>query len=122
MIRLATLAALAAAPIAATAFADPALAASFDCAKAATPVETAICQNPRLSEQDTEMAALWFAYNKVPMLMGANGARRDAAAEFLRLRDACGGDVACLGRVYDARIAALKAEITTAMDAFANQQ
>lgn len=117
MIRLATLAALAAATVTA-----PAQAASFDCAKAGTPVETAICQNSRLSEQDTEMAALWFAYNKVPMLMGANGARRDAATEFLRLRDACGSDVACLGRVYDARIAALRAEITTAMDAFANQQ
>jgi uncharacterized protein len=122
MIRLATIAALAAAPLATVAIATQAQAASFDCAKASTPVETTICQNPRLSEQDTEMAALWFAYNKVPMLMGGNAARRDAATEFLRLRDACGNDVACLGRVYDARIAALKAEITAAMDAFANQQ
>jgi uncharacterized protein len=117
MIRIATIAALGAA-----ALAVPAQAASFDCTKATSPVETAICQNPKLSEQDTEMAALWFAYNKVPMLMGANAARRDGATEFLRLRDACGGDVACLGRVYDARIAALRAEITGAMDALANQQ
>jgi len=116
MIRFAIFAALGAA-----AFTAQAQAASFDCTKASTPVETAICQNPRLSEQDTEMAALWFAYNKVPMLMGGNAARRDAATEFLRLRDACGSDVACLGRVYDARIAALRAEITAAMDAFANQ-
>lgn len=102
--------------------AAPAQAASFNCAKADAPDEIAICQDPQLSERDTEMAALWFAYNKVPMLMGANGARRDAASDFLKLRTACGGDVACLGRVYDARIATLRAEITSAMDALAGQQ
>ncbi|MCX5570841.1 lysozyme inhibitor LprI family protein [Kaistia nematophila] len=100
----------------------PAHAASFNCAKATAPDEIAICQDPTLSERDTEMAALWFAYNKVPMLMGANAARRDAAADFLKLRAACGGDTACLGRVYDARIAALRAEISLAMDALAGQQ
>jgi len=102
--------------------AAPSQAASFNCAKATTPDEIAICQDPELSERDTEMAALWFAYNKVPMLMGANAARRDGAADFLRLRTACGGDTACLGRVYEARIKALRAEISLAMDALADQQ
>lgn len=100
----------------------PARAASFNCAKANAPDEIAICGDPELSERDTEMAALWFAYNKVPMLMGANAARRDAASDFLKLRTACGSDVACLGRVYHARITALRAEITSAMDALADQQ
>jgi uncharacterized protein len=118
MIRIAT---TAASILALTTLSAPAEAASFDCAKASTPVETAICHNPTLSEQDTEMAALWFAFNKVPMLMRANAARRDAATDFLRLRDECGADTACLGRVYDARIAALRAEITAAMDALADQ-
>jgi hypothetical protein len=121
MIRLATITALVAV-FTSSSLLTPAHAASFDCGKATTQVEVTICQNPQLSEQDTEMAALWFAFNKVPMLMGANAARRDAAADFLRLRDDCGSDAACLGRVYDARIAALRAEITAAMDALADQQ
>ncbi|MCX5579578.1 lysozyme inhibitor LprI family protein [Kaistia terrae] len=100
----------------------PAQAASFNCAKAVAADEVAICQNPELSERDTEMAALWFAYNKVPMLMGANAARRDAATDFLKLRAACGSDTACLGRVYQARVTALRAEISLAMDALAAQQ
>lgn len=100
----------------------PAQAASFNCAKASAPDEVAICQNPALSERDTEMAALWFAYNKVPMLMGANAARRDGATDFLKLRAACGSDTACLNRVYEARITALRAEISLAMDALAAQQ
>ena len=102
--------------------AAPAEAASFNCAKAVAPDEVAICSNPELSERDTEMAALWFAYNKVPMMMGANAARRDGAADFLKLRAACGSDTACLGRVYEARITALRAEISLAMDALAGQQ
>ena len=100
----------------------PVQAASFNCAKAAAADEIAICQNPELSERDTEMAALWFAYNKVPMLMGANAARRDGATDFLKMRTACGSDTACLDRVYEARITALRAEISLAMDALAAQQ
>lgn len=95
--------------------AAPAQAASFDCAKAAAPDEIAICQNPGLSERDTEMAALWFAYSKIPMMMGGNGNRHDAASEFLTQRAACGGDVACLSRAYDARIATLKTDIPQAL-------
>lgn len=42
--------------------ASPALAASFDCARASTPREMAICTSPRLSLLDDELAA---AYNKL---------------------------------------------------------
>lgn len=106
---------LAVATLGAVAFTAPAQAASFDCAKAAAPDEIAICQNPGLSERDTEMAALWFAYSKIPMMMGGNGNRHDEANEFLTQRAACGGDVACLSRAYDARIATLKTDIPQAL-------
>lgn len=49
--RIAALALLAVAPAA-----PPALAASFDCTKAATPFETAICDNPDLSTADEVLA------------------------------------------------------------------
>jgi uncharacterized protein len=95
---------------------SPATAASFDCAKAKQADEIAICGTPELSERDTEMGALWFAWRNVPMLMGSNGVRHDVAAEFLQRRAACGGDVDCLRRVYRERIAALKDDIGKAMD------
>ena len=93
----------------------PARAASFDCAKARASDEVAICKNPELSELDTRMGALWFSYSKVPFLMGANGARHDAASAFLEKRKACGGDVACLREAYAQRIAELQTDIERAM-------
>ena len=99
----------------AAALAAPARAASFDCSKARAPDEIAICRTPALSLQDTEMAALFFAYGKVPMMMGSNGARHDDAVQFLARRSACGAGIACLRQAYAARIGVLKAGITEAM-------
>jgi len=104
------------------AFGTPAQAASFDCAKARSPDEIAICGNRVLSELDTEMSALWFSYSRVPMLMGGNGARHDEADEFLKARGACGADVACLRPLYQARIKTLKDQIEQWMKAVAKAQ
>lgn len=95
---------------------DPAAAASFDCSKATKPDEVAICKTPELSALDSEMGGLWFAYRKVPMLMGANGARMDEAQAFLDRRAKCGGDLGCLRSAYHDRITALKGDIAHAMD------
>ncbi|KAB7646457.1 lysozyme inhibitor LprI family protein [Polymorphobacter fuscus] len=96
--------------------AGPAAAASFDCGKARTPDEVTVCATPALSSRDSEMGGLWYAYSRVPMMMGSNGARHDDAMQFLAQRSACGRDVACLTRVYDARNAVLRAGITDAMN------
>jgi uncharacterized protein len=104
------------------AFGTPAQAASFDCAKARAPDEVAVCGNSVLSELDTEMSALWFAFSKVPVGMGSNGARRDEAEEFLKARSACGGDVACLQRIYQARVRTLKENIDRAMTNVAKEE
>lgn len=101
------------------ALAAPAAAASFDCAAARSPDEQAVCASPALSLLDTEMGALWFAYSRVPMLMGASGARRDDAASFLDRRRACGSDTACLAALYRARVAALQAGLAAALPPFA---
>ena len=71
---------------------------SFDCARAATATEKAICANPTLAAADREMAQLYKA---------ASG-QRDAQRAFLRRRNACGGDDGCLGDAYVARIAQLR--------------
>lgn len=95
--------------------ATPALAASFDCNKAATPTEHAICATPVLSDLDVTMATLYAVRMQVPMLMGARGAAQDDQHAFLATRDACGADAACLAAAYQARIATLDAEIAAAM-------
>jgi uncharacterized protein len=100
----------------------PAQAASFDCHKASTPDERAICAIPDISALDSEMGGLWFAYGKVPMLMGSNGARMDDAQNFLQERAQCGGNLACLRALYQARIDVLKLGIIRAMDDYSRLQ
>ena len=116
MMRLAVAAGIAL--LTAIALPSSARAASFDCSRATRADEIAVCRNPRLSEMDSEMGGLWFAYSRVPMLMGGNGARMDAAQAFLARRAACGRNVACLDAVYRARIEELHRDIANAMREF----
>lgn len=104
-----------------TASAPPAEAASFDCAKARTADERAICASPALSALDSEMGALWFSYSRFPLLMGASGARRDDAQAFLAARGKCGADTGCIENLYRARNAELKQQITGEIGSLANQ-
>lgn len=99
--------------------AGAATAAGFDCSKAASPDEVAVCANPQLSALDSEMTGLWFAYSRVPMLMGSSGNRHDDAEAFLARRKACGADVACLTQTYQERIAQLQKQISDSMTAMA---
>ena len=95
--------------------ASPATAASFDCGRARAADEVTICRTPSLSALDSEMGGLWYAYAKVPMLMGGNGNRGEEARAFLERRRACGRSVACLTMSYQARILELHAGIDSAM-------
>ncbi|WP_179379864.1 lysozyme inhibitor LprI family protein [Jannaschia marina] len=74
---------------------------SFDCARAATSTEFAICDSARLSELDVTMAAL---YRRAAA--GSANPDRLWAHQLLwqRWRNICGGDAACLARRYEARI------------------
>jgi len=99
-------------------FITPAHAASFDCFRARSPDEVTICGNPRLSALDSEMGGLWYAYSRVPMLMGGNGDRGDEARAFLARRRACGANVACLAAAYRSRIEELHRGIDAAMHEF----
>jgi len=90
-------------------------AASFDCAKAAKPDETAICGSTKLSDLDVEMATLYRVRMELPMLMGARGAAQDEQRAFLNQREQCGGNVTCIQAAYTARIATLNQTIKAAM-------
>lgn len=101
--------------LAGLAISSSAEAASFDCTKAKTADEIAICQTQILSDLDTQMATLYGVRMQIPMLMGAKGAAQDEQRAFLAERGACGGDVACIQQAYLNRIAVLNQAIQTAM-------
>jgi uncharacterized protein len=100
----------------------PAHAAGFDCARATRADEVTICRTPSLSALDSEMSGLWYAYSRVPMLMGGNGDRGDEARAFLARRAACRGNTACLAAAYHARIQVLHRGIDSAMDEYLRMQ
>jgi uncharacterized protein len=88
-------------------------AASFDCSKAATAQEKAICATPDLSAADDQMAAAYHAWLAAASPDGAAGIRENQIV-WLRTRDAScpAGDAnnpiaSCLGNIYKARIAEL---------------
>ena len=88
----------------------PSHAASFDCAKAATPQEKAICATPDLSAADDEMAAAYKAWLAAAPGDWAAGIRDDQKS-WLRLRTStCPADRGsftiedCLHQFYKERI------------------
>lgn len=86
-------------------------AASFNCNDASSPSEIAICNTPQLSNLDSEMGALYYAYRTMPHLMGTRGAIQDEARQFLDDRDSCGTSIVCLVNVYQMRNRQLKRAI-----------
>ncbi|WP_395683583.1 lysozyme inhibitor LprI family protein [Dokdonella sp.] len=81
-----------------------ATAASFDCGKATTRIEHAVCANTRLSQLDEQLAQ---AYRSAVGSAQA-GSIRQTQRDWMRTRDACASD-ACLEREYAQRLAALQA-------------
>jgi uncharacterized protein YecT (DUF1311 family) len=96
-----------------TAFMRPdwrAPAASFDCGKAGTAVEMAICSDVALARLDRDGAGAYGTALKFASDDAAREAVRQAQRAWLSTRDrSCGGDVACLTRLYEERLAELKA-------------
>jgi uncharacterized protein len=91
---------------------SPAAAASFDCTKARTPDEKAICTDRSLNDKDVRMALL-FDLDRRLMAMGSRDAMRDDQSAWLVQRRRCGADRICLHRSYDRRIAVLRGIIDT---------
>ena len=93
------------------AVAAPASAASFDCRKARSSDEKAVCANRDLNDQDVRMDQLYgITRHLVPM--GGRGAIMDDQRAWLQARKNCGGNQACLARSYDNRIR----QLNTVMD------
>ena len=74
-------------------------AASFDCAKAASPDEHAVCSDPQLSQLD-DLAATAFAQAKLAVPGDQEGSAVAYARAFLQDRRACQADRSCLFGTY----------------------
>ena len=85
---------------------------AFDCAKAASAMETLICDSPDLTWYDRQMGQ---SYKLAQEAVGAKGASalKSAQQAFLKTRNACGGDdaYACVAVAYARRLAALATTI-----------
>ena len=86
----------------------PAQAQSFDCRKAQTPDEHAICADPYLAVKDRIIANLYFQIwdyiENYDNAMGELSRLRREQRDFLRRRRRCSGDRKCIDRVQRKRI------------------
>lgn len=86
-----------------------AAAASFDCARAATPTEKAICADPALSRLDDQVAEAFRAAQGLWPAGDWRAFLRNEQRNWLKDRDAtCKADRACLKRDYELRVRFLR--------------
>ena len=81
-------------------------AASFDCAKAGTAVEKAICADKRLGRLDEVLAQNYRAMSAANIGGGALSNLRSTQRSWLAIRNQC-ADVNCIGKRYQERIDAV---------------
>lgn len=101
MTRIALLATAAALSLAV--FSGSANAASFNCYKARSHTEAVICDNPRLSDLDTQMSVAYFT--ALHRLHGWRRAHLQAdQVRWLGRRNSCNASVGCLFHAYNDRL------------------
>ncbi|TQN60007.1 hypothetical protein FLX27_19055 [Agrobacterium tumefaciens] len=85
-------------------FISLASAASFDCTKPDLAAdEKAICDNRALNDQDVKMATTFDILTQL-MAMGARDTLRDEQSKWLKKRQECAADIACLTGAYEERM------------------
>lgn len=98
--------------------AAPLAAASFDCSKASTVIEKAICSNPRLSRLDEELAT---TYRDATAHAARPKELKAAQAAWLRTeRNACEDDTACLEHAMLLRMATIRSAPEMGVKLFAS--
>jgi uncharacterized protein len=93
----------------------PALAADYapiDCNKTSVTSERAICHTYALGQAEARMATLFGVVTSL-VAMGQRSDIADAQRKWLKERNACGDDTACLARAYQSRINTLSTVLDT---------
>jgi uncharacterized protein len=83
-------------------FVSTAQAVSFDCQKAKTFIEKAVCQDPALSDLDDELGALYQSAIDNSSTPAANALKKQQL-QWLKQRDTCQTN-ACVKKAYQKRI------------------
>ncbi|MBB2818457.1 UNVERIFIED_ORG: uncharacterized protein GGD59_001685 [Rhizobium esperanzae] len=79
-------------------------AASFDCnGKELKPDEKVICDNRALNDADVKMATSFELLSGL-LAMGSRGTLQDEQTAWLKKRQECGADAACLKAAYEERL------------------
>ena len=92
-------------------FAYNANSASFDCAKASSPLEKAICSNPNLSALDDQMAQ---AYKDARAKSSNQDQLKSDQIAWIKGARQCASDLACIEKSYKVRLATLGAATSVA--------
>jgi uncharacterized protein len=79
-------------------------AASFDCSKASTPYEKAVCSNPNLSSLDDQLAS---AYKDARAKSSNPDGLKKEQIEWIKSTRQCASDAGCIEKAYKSRIATL---------------
>ena len=83
---------------------SPANAASFDCTKPDLAAdEKVICDNRALNDQDVKMVTTFDILTQL-MAMGARDTLREEQSQWLKKRQECNADVACITSAYEERM------------------
>ena len=80
--------------------------APIDCSKADSAAQRTICGTYALGQAEARMATLFGVATSL-VAMGQRGDIGDAQTRWLKMREACGANVACLTKAYSQRIEAL---------------
>lgn len=82
----------------------PASAASFDCERTdLAPDEKVICDTRTLNDADVKMVTTFDILTSL-LAMGNRDALKDEQSQWLKKRQACGADAACLTAAYAERM------------------
>lgn len=88
----------------------PAFAGSWgeiNCAKAKAADEKAVCSSTVLVQKDAQMS-VEFGLMRGFLAMGGRGDLMDEQRDWLKKRETCAADKACLAKLYDERMAGLE--------------
>jgi uncharacterized protein len=77
--------------------------APLNCAKAVITAEKTICANYDLGQSEARLATLYGLLTSL-VAMGQRGDIIDAQQKWIKVRNACAGDVKCLAQAYQSRI------------------
>ena len=85
-----------------TLFLSEAYAASFNCQKAETVTEKAICEHRLLNDADVKMSTSYNILRRM-VPMGTRSVIQRDQVKWLQFRDRCQESVSCLSQVYNMR-------------------